>query len=335
MLIAILTGGCVCIPSHERRINDLEGAIADMKVDTLHITPSLARLLKPEKLPLLETVRLGGEAMAEIDTSMWQGRVNLFNSYGPSECGVTCVMNLDVKNNPANIGRGVAANTWVVDPQDHTRLVPIGATGELLIEGPTVGQGYWNDLEKTKAAFVESPSWLVSGTTGCPGRSGRLYKTGDIVRYESDGTIVFLGRKDNQVKLHGQRIELGEIEYHLRRIFSRADRFVDTAVEIVTPAGGEPKIVAFVALAGTGKKPAELQHALNDMVVEVQAKVREALSSYMIPFAYVAIPRIPLNSSSKVDRKQLQQIDISIIRGEVEEEKRAPVTVKERTLQGL
>ncbi len=110
-----------------------------------------------------------------------------------------------VSAHATSIGRGAGCVTWVTDPNDVNQLVPLGLIGELCIEGPIVGRGYLNDEEKTAAVFIEDPTWLLQGGAGHPGRRGRLYKTGDLVRYNEDGSLVFVGRKDAQVKIRGQR----------------------------------------------------------------------------------------------------------------------------------
>ncbi len=125
--------------------------------------------------------------------------------------------------------------------------MPVGAVGELLVEGPIVGQGYLNDPEKTAAAFIEDPPWLTAGHGGYPGRRGRLYKTGDLGKYDPDGSgeIVFVGRKDTQVKLRGQRVELGEIESQLK---ARLPSDTNVIAEVIVPlgSGGQPTLVAFL-----------------------------------------------------------------------------------------
>ncbi|CAI6092442.1 unnamed protein product [Clonostachys chloroleuca] len=104
-----------------------------------------------------------------------------------------------------SIGKGIGVNTWVVDVVSGRSLVPVGGVGELLLEGPSVGPGYLGDPEKTSEVFIEDPAWLARGDADRAGRSGRLYKTGDLVRYNQDGSLTFIGRKDAQVKIHGQR----------------------------------------------------------------------------------------------------------------------------------
>lgn len=306
MFLALLSGGCLCIPSPEARLNDLESAMAKMEINTAHLTPSVARLLRPGKLPKLRLLRLGGEAMTATDIERWQGHVKLVNSYGPSECAVTCVMNLDVEADPFNIGCGRAANTWIVDANDHNKLLPIGAVGELLIEGPTVARGYLHDPTKTDQVFLDITEWLGTGTANVPGRHGRLYKTGDLVRYRHDGSIIFLGRKDTQVKLRGQRLELGEIEHHLRRMMGSSA----VAVELVFSETAEPSLVAFFVIVKGHHT--DRQSVIDQWAKEAHKKLQDILPRYMLPSAYRALESLPLSRSGKVDRKKLREIGAKI-----------------------
>src|SRR5690606_19340742 len=120
-------------------------------------------------------------------------------------------------SDPTCIGRPTAGIFWVVDPDNHDILLPVGAVGELVLEGPFLARGYLNDAAKTNAVFIENPLWA---SDMCPENMKaferrRMYKTGDLVRYNPDGTLRFVGRKDYQVKVNAQRVELGEIEHHL------------------------------------------------------------------------------------------------------------------------
>ena len=133
------------------------------------------------------------------------------------------------------LGKSIASVSWIVDRDDHNKLAPIGSVGELVVEGPILARGYLNDAEKTDAAFIEDPTWLLEGSAECHGRRGRMYKTGDLVYYRSDGNLVYAGRKDDQVKVRGQRVELGEIEHHVQEYMSEAEHVV---VEVILPAGG-------------------------------------------------------------------------------------------------
>ena len=105
---------------------------------------------------------------------------------------------------PNNIGKSIASRLWVVESSDHNMLTPIGCVGELIIEGPNVARGYINEPEKTKAAFIGNPAWMIDSISS----THRIYKTGDLVRYESDGSLTIVGRKDSQVKFNGLEIFL-------------------------------------------------------------------------------------------------------------------------------
>lgn len=137
-----------------------------LNVNWAMITPSVAEVLDPVSTPQLEVLGLGGEAVSErVRLSYFRITKNLINVYGPAECSVVVtvadISSLESESN--TIGKGVGSVTWVVDPDYHERLLPIGAIGELLIEGPVVGLGYLNDSEKTATTFIEDPAWLLHG----------------------------------------------------------------------------------------------------------------------------------------------------------------------------
>ncbi|KAJ0381059.1 hypothetical protein COL922a_013984, partial [Colletotrichum nupharicola] len=210
--------------------------------------------LQTGDLRAITTLVLGGETLKAQDECQWVQNAHVLNQYGPAECtiGATIQSLSKRKREPNNIGYATGCVCWVVDWEDHERLVPIRAVGELLIKGPIVGRGYLNDRERTAAAFIEPPAWLhefphrhINDT--CDGSRGRLYKTGGLVQYAADGSLRFVGRKDTQAKLRGQRIKLGEVEHHTRRSFPGAR---DVVAEVVTPAeaGRPPLLVAFVSL---------------------------------------------------------------------------------------
>lgn len=101
---------------------------------------------------------------------------------------------------PDSIGTPVGSALWLVDPNDPAVLVPIGATGEIIVEGPGVARGYLNDEESTRKSFIEPPPWAPARTTTS---ASAFYRTGDLARYNSDGSLSFLGRLDKQVKMRG------------------------------------------------------------------------------------------------------------------------------------
>ena len=349
-LATFCSGGCVCVLSDLDRSNDLAGPIKHMNVNTVSLTSTMARLLTPKAVPTLTSLQLAGEPISDIDIEMWADHLNLINSYGPAECSAPGTSHVSVKlgSDPANLGRGVGCATWVVDPANHERLMPIGAVGELLIEGPTVGRGYLYDGEKTAAAFIEDPPWLLAGNgPSQPGRRGRLYKTGDLVRYHTDGTLIFSGRKDTQVKIRGQRVELGEVEHHVQQ---RLPEGSEVVAEVIVPAGGsgEPTLAAFVKLemVGVGEFSDKIQkQAAQKHLVEQTAGLSEALAGvlprYMVPSAYIAVTKMPLTVSGKTDRKRLREIAAALTIEELaalraaNPSKRAPTTATEHMLRRL
>lgn len=138
----LMLGGTLCVPSDEARMNNLAGVINDMNINYACLTTTVACLLKPAQVPTLKTLTLAGEAVTREALETWADNAELHNAYGPAECSV-CTWKgfLKCADDPANIGRGLASHTWVVDPNDHNRLVPVGCSGELLIEGPLLARG--------------------------------------------------------------------------------------------------------------------------------------------------------------------------------------------------
>ncbi|KAL7778314.1 hypothetical protein CFE70_004993 [Pyrenophora teres f. teres 0-1] len=248
IITTLLYGGCICVPSDRDRRSDLAKAINAMGANWALLTPSVAQLLNPSDVPTLKILVIGGEQVTSTDWNRWPTGVQLINGYGPTECCIVCAGYTTTQAfTTGTIGRAIASVSWVVDPENHHKLAPLGSVGELLVEGPILARGYLNDAEKTAAAFIEDPAWLMDGCQGYAGRHGRLYKTGDLVQYNDDGNLVCLGRKDSQVKLRGQRIELGEIEHHLRECLPEATQM---AVEVILPSeeSKHATLAAFVRL---------------------------------------------------------------------------------------
>ena len=243
IITTLAFGGCVCVPSERQRLDDMIGSMNEMKVNCAFFTPSLLSNISSHELPHLKLVILGGEMIPHDLVEKWRSRVRLILAYGPTECCVIC-FTLDTSQtanvSTASIGFAMGGHSWIASETDSNVLSPIGTVGELLIEGPILARGYLDDDAQTSAAFIENPAWM-------PYRS-RLYKTGDLVRYESDGSVTFVGRRDTQVKLRGQRFELGEVEQQLRQSLLPLE--ADVAAEIIASsenAGPEHKsLVAFL-----------------------------------------------------------------------------------------
>ncbi|TDZ35564.1 Nonribosomal peptide synthetase dtxS1 [Colletotrichum spinosum] len=342
LFATLTTGACLCIPSDADRKDNLEGAMARMGATLANLTPTVARLLDPDALPALETLLLLGEQVTDLETTLWCGKAQVVNSYGPAECTPISTANCAASTVAGlrHSGRGIGSVAWIVDPADHDVLLPWGETGELLIEGPIVGQGYLHDLNKTADVFVRDPAWLVRGGPGVPGRTGRLYKTGDLAHYDADGNVVVTGRKDTQVKIRGNRIELGEVEHHVSACMPDVTRVV---AEAILPAGAEAGHILVVFLQTDDDDQTD-GIRLVDVEDEVASGLARHLPPYMIPTLFFAVPQIPLTLTGKTNRKLLREMgsSFSVDRDRIashargpERARRAPRTETERTLQAL
>ncbi|KAJ6261017.1 hypothetical protein Dda_3682 [Drechslerella dactyloides] len=313
MFTAVVSGGCVCIPSDHDRINDLAGSINSMNANQILITPSVISLLEPSMVPSLKSVLLAGEAMSQENIQKWAGHVRLFNGYGPSECSILAATSEKilsaVKPTSTSIGHPLGCRHWIVDPQNYNALVPVGSIGELIIEGPIVARGYLNRPEQTAAAFIDNPSFLQADW-GVRNIYPKVYKTGDLVRYDAEGALVFIGRKDTQVKYHGQRIELGDIEQNLK-----GNKFVQNCVALVPKAGPHSgQLVAILELNNSADNSTDPEDdfILNlDTVSRKLSAIRSYASTnippYMLPTTYLVSTKLPLNRSAKLDRLKIRK----------------------------
>lgn len=312
-IFTLCTGGCLCIGSQAEMRDDLAGCLQRYQISFIQLTPSLARTIDSAILSRLDVLLLAGEGLSMTDVDHASAAKKLLNAYGPAECSV-CGTASNLKTHtrgPPPIGRGIGQCTWVVDPEDETKLVPIGVEGELWLEGPLVGQGYLHNEEQTAAAFVQNPTWLLRGSRATPGRQGRLYKTGDLVRYTADGALIFTGRKDSQVKIRGQRIELGEVEYQIAKLLPREYDTIQIKAEVVVPLDGNGEIMVLFICASVAKGDAttdELKLIIQQIKKKIDQQLTEILPSYMIPSAFVPIATLPLTPTGKIDRKALKKI---------------------------
>lgn len=346
----LVTGGCVCVPSEEDRMNNLVGFIREHEVNWALFTPSLINgLIRPDQIPDMKTIVVGGEALTQETVDTWASKITLINAYGPAEATICAAGRVPTDGwTTGTIGPVTGGVGWITLPSDPLRLAPVGAVGELVIEGPVVTRGYLNDPEKTAAAYFSHLPWLSE--LGHPGERGRLYRSGDLVQYTSNGSIRFVGRKDSQVKLRGQRIELSEVEHHVKQCFPDA---VEVVAEVVVPVGehGAPTLIAFVVnkeednhLAAAPEKQDLFIPPNRDFVTQAHGattKLRTLVPSYMVPAAFLQLSQVPRTRSDKVNRLLLRQ-QAAVMPLEQRREfstlksaKREPATEKEETLRAL
>jgi len=254
-------------------------------VRLINTVPSaMKELLHSNSLPSgLVTVNLAGEPLPEaLVTELHEAGVSrVLNLYGPSEDTTYSTWCEVLPGRKPPIGRPIS-NTRVYLLDEFMQPVPVGVTGELYLAGFGLARGYWRRPELTADRFVPDPFAARGGE--------RLYRTGDLALYRNDGSIDFLGRSDDQVKLRGFRIELGEIEEVLRRHLG-----VRQATVLVERSAGEPRLVACVVPAQTPAPDEEELHAF----------LRKSLPEFMLPTAYLLLERLPLTPSGKIDRRNL------------------------------
>ncbi|MFJ1747310.1 amino acid adenylation domain-containing protein [Streptomyces sp. NPDC088116] len=280
----------------------------------LKATPShlpVLGALSPEFSPSTELL-LGGELLLGELVDEWRENhpgTTVLNMYGPTETTVNCSEyriepGQEIPPGPLPIG-GPMANTQFYVLDAHLQLVPQGAPGELYVAGDCLARGYLGRPDMTAARFVPNPF-------GAPG--SRMYRTGDVVRWNADGTLFFLRRVDDQVKLRGFRIELGEVE----AVVDRHPDVARAAVIVREDRPGDQRLVAYViAEQGAELPPTAVlrQHVAAD------------LPEYMVPAAFVPLDALPLTPNRKLDRGALPAPDLGAGTGG-----RPPRTQQERLL---
>ncbi|KAL2878375.1 hypothetical protein SGCOL_006346 [Colletotrichum sp. CLE4] len=321
----LVAGGCICIPSEEERLSDIPGFVARKQVNWTAFTPSFLRTLDPDDLESVKFLTVHAEPMGQDLVARWAGKIHMRPSYGPTECSVTSTIGapFDVDTDATNIGWPVGCRAWVVHPENHHLLMPVGAVGELLLDGPIVGKGYLNDDAKTATAFIEPPLWAVDKALPQEDdiSSRRLYKTGDLVRYAEDGSLLIQRRKDHaQVKIRGQRVELGEIQYHLNNLSGIIQHSMVLVPEVGNLRG---RLVAVVSLAvlslNLGTRDynqdiavvekrtlsQEMCQKLNEAMNIVTSALEKELPQYMIPETWLLVKTLPVQLSLKLDRQRV------------------------------
>ncbi|KZL82538.1 amino acid adenylation domain-containing protein [Colletotrichum incanum] len=308
ILTTLIHGGTVFIPTEKERFQGIGDFIRKNDVNFALLTPSVARIIDPTEVPSLQTLVLGGEAPDHLLVKKWlDAGTELFNAYGPSECSVIAACHsYSHEGDPRTIGHPIGCSSWIVDPDDEATLVPDGEIGELLIGGPILADGYLDDPGRTAAAFIGTPSWPMESH---PRVDKRLYKTGDLVKKKNDGNMVYVGRKDMQVKINGQRIELGDIESNLAVCL-----WVKRGVVLFPSCGPfSRQLVAVLELEMSHKTADGLPRMstfFNKKVDSIRRELAGKIPSVMLPSHWVDVNALcrsgfPLSASGKVDRKQI------------------------------
>ncbi|UFQ18545.1 MULTISPECIES: non-ribosomal peptide synthetase [Streptomyces] len=298
LYVPLMTGGPVHVLPADLDLADLGGALdAAGPFDFVKLTPGHLDLLAHQldagqTARLAGTVLVAGEALSARTANHWLtalGGHRLINEYGPTEAsiGSTAHPVTEPHDGPVPLG-GPLPNTTahVLDPAGHP--LPVGVAGELHVGGHGVARGYLGRPALTAERFVPDPF----GPAG-----SRLYRTGDLARRLWDGSIEFLGRIDDQVKLRGYRIELGEVRARLTDL----PGVLDAVVVLRDDEAGEKSLAAYLVPDG----PADPDLAA------VREGLAAVLPEYMLPTAYAVVPAIPLTSNGKVDHRALPALDLA------------------------
>jgi amino acid adenylation domain-containing protein len=285
----LANGGCVALPPPGRfALGDLYEQVERHGVTAIFLTTGLFHVAVEEGLAGLAGLRhllVGGDVMSRSHLERAIAalpEVELIHCYGPTENTVftsTWRVRLPLSEGAVTIGRLIAnGRAYVLDPT--LAPVPMGSAGELYLSGPGLARGYLHRRELTAERFLPNPF-----------EEGRLYKTGDLVRWRPDGTLAFLGRHDFQVKVRGFRIEPGEIEAALLR----HPQVREAAVVGLAEGGRDHRVVAYYVTEAGAEMTRE----------DLRAFLRARLPEHMVPAILVPLAALPLTNVGKLDRRAL------------------------------
>ncbi|KAK4187701.1 non-ribosomal peptide synthetase [Podospora australis] len=289
-------GMCLCSGTNDTLFEDLERSLRKLGVTHLSMTPTVASLVEPAHVPGVEFLVTAGEAMTDVVARKWGEK--LYQGYGPSETTNICsVKRMGPRQVIQHLGWSFENTSTFVMFKDSTHLTPIGCLGEFCFGGDQVAQGYLDMPDLTSAKFIDHPEY------------GRLYRSGDIGRMLPDGSMVILGRVDEQIKLRGQRIELGEVTATLKL----SDSIADCATLFLKEKDGHPadQIVSYVVPIDRQDNDFHILDLEDGLAIQVQSLfelVSSRVPGYMVPSAIIPISVLPTTASGKLDRGRLSGI---------------------------
>ncbi|MGC5328165.1 amino acid adenylation domain-containing protein [Brevibacillus sp. SYSU BS000544] len=268
----------------DKDVNRIRKCIKEKKVTHLHGVPALMSVImeriSDDEAKCLKVITVGGDRATPVLIHACSIKnIELINEYGPTENTIISTIFRNM-NDPEHtrIGKPVYdTQIYILDQDDH--LCPIGVVGELCISGGRLARGYVNRPDLTAEKFVKNPFYPEQ----------LMYRTGDLAKWDEDGNIDFIGRKDFQVKIRGFRIELGEIESKLLAY----PGIKQTVVIDREEANGEKYLCAYFVADEQG------------MAQEIIRHLSAQLPDYMIPAHIMQLPELPLTANGKIDRKTL------------------------------
>ncbi|MRX41226.1 amino acid adenylation domain-containing protein [Flavobacterium sp. LC2016-23] len=278
-----ITSGASLVLADNKTLKDIAALTAYLKakeVSVVLLPPAYLASIPVKELSFLRLIITAGDVANKPLAIAYSRELTYLNCYGPTECAVWATVHQvepsDLKYQRVPIGKPIG-NLQVYILNEFLQPQPVGVPGEMYIGGVGVTQGYLNKKELTEKSFLENPFG-----------KGKIYKTGDLASWYSDGNIDFLGRVDTQVKIRGYRIEPGEIESVLNNHSQ-----IDNAVVITNGEGNDKLLIAYY------EGPEALETSA------VQEHLKNFLPDYMIPSHIIYLAHLPQNNSGKVDKKAL------------------------------
>ncbi|MFM6139805.1 MAG: amino acid adenylation domain-containing protein, partial [Sphaerospermopsis kisseleviana] len=288
---ALLAGACLYLGNKDTLLpgESLVDFLTKHKITHGFLSPSALSVLPKVSFPDLQCLTVGGEACSAELVSQWGTEQHLYNCYGPTESTVTaaiylCQPNSQINSKKPPIGKPLPnIRIYILDA--NNQLLPPGIPGELCIAGIGLARGYLHRPDLTATKFIDINLF---------GKSERIYKTGDLAKWNNEGYLEYLGRIDEQVKLRGFRIELGEIESLLLQHPS-----VKEAVVILYETDNNPRLIAYIT---ESEKTARLAFK---GAIEVREYLKNHLPNYMIPSQIMVLENLPLTANGKINRRAL------------------------------
>ncbi|EME77241.1 uncharacterized protein MYCFIDRAFT_83197 [Pseudocercospora fijiensis CIRAD86] len=330
IFFAFYSGMCLCSATKEVMFRDFERSIRGFQATHLSLTPTVAALANPSNVPSVKFLVTAGEGITEKVHKTWAGH-GLHQGYGPSETTNICSIKMDVspKDVLGNIGPPLRnTSAFVIAPEDDFRILPAGAYGEFAFGGEQVFRGYVARDDLNAQKIVPHPTY------------GRIYRSGDMGRILSDGTLLISGRRDDQVKIRGNRVELGEINALLSNHHAVADC---TTLLLGDKSSTQMLATFWVPTLAQSSDPSErcaLASSANEQTSTLFALLESSLPAYMIPSILVPLTRLPVTAQGKLDKRKLREISEqldpgiknTLSRSQDEPDGDPPSTSTERTL---
>jgi len=294
----LITGGRLILPrNNDFNPDHILDLLSTNQCDFLNCAPSaFYAILKASNnnfstLQYLKYVFLGGESINLEYILKWLEQVNttLVNTYGPTECSdVVSYYEMRKKDNELTsipIGKPVDNTQLYILDKNH-KLLPNGSPGELYISGDGISRGYLGQEDLTHEKFLDNPFYSEQ----------KMYKTGDLVKWLKDGNLEYIGRIDDQVKIHGFRIELAEIQQQTLAI----DLIKECIVLAKEDSSGNKSLVSYIVTHDN--LPVDLMN--------IKVELSKYLPTYMVPNNIIVLEKMPLTPNAKIDKKALEKIDV-------------------------